>query len=230
MFVSPESLERRGLDPKLHPLRDLPSPPSEDGKEFKYLLEVPRAGLCAEFWRDAKTTLMPFLDPTVYGRSTLEGASFLVSSAFADERLHGRAFQPRLSVLTVEYLHLWTIAVAGERPFRLEAAGGLEAAGRLALAFAPRLHGWLFTRGSAERNLRAADGRVERVRVPPGGLAFRFLGHTTVVYRNPKRVDTFGPRAVGPVGHILVARDGSSRRVPGGSIPAPLAQRVRDGA
>ena len=74
---------------------------------YKYLLEVLRAGLYAEFWRDARTGLIPFLDPAVYGRSTLEGASFVVSSAYPDSRFHGRAFQPRLSGMTTEFISMW---------------------------------------------------------------------------------------------------------------------------
>ena len=51
----------------------------------------------------ARTGLIPFLDPTVYGRSTLEGASFIVSSAYPDERFNGRTFQLRLSGMTAAF-------------------------------------------------------------------------------------------------------------------------------
>ena len=57
--------------------------------EYKYLLEVLRAGLYGEFYEDFKAALIPFQDPERYGRSPIENSSFLVSSAHPDESLHG---------------------------------------------------------------------------------------------------------------------------------------------
>jgi hypothetical protein len=74
--------------------------------EYKFLLELLRAGLYEEFYANFKTVLIPFLDPKVYGRSILENSSFIVSSAHEDNRLHGKGFVARLSGTTAELLHM----------------------------------------------------------------------------------------------------------------------------
>ena len=83
--------------------------------EYKYLLEVLRAGLYEEFYEDFKRALICFQDPEVYGRSPLENSSFLVSSAHPDESLHGAGFVARLSGATAEFLSIWTTMMAGRQ-------------------------------------------------------------------------------------------------------------------
>ena len=85
--------------------------------EYKYLLEVLRAGLYDEFFADLRSTLVPFLDPETYGRSPLENSSFIVSSAHPDESLHGAGFVARLRGATAEFMSIWSMMMAGERPF-----------------------------------------------------------------------------------------------------------------
>lgn len=191
--------------------------------EYKYLLEILRSGLCDEFWRDAKTALMPFLDPATYGRSTLEGASFIVSSAYADPRLHGRAFQPRLSGITCEFLHIWILAVAGERPFQVDARGRLE------LALAPRLPGWLFTEAPTTRAYHDRVSGWTQLRIPAGAFAFRFMNRALVVYHNAARRPTYGRRGVAPARYRLTYRDRRVVEVAGATVPEPHASAVRDG-
>ena len=191
--------------------------------EYKYLLEVLRAGLCEEFWHDAKRALVPFMDPAVYGRSTLEGASFIVSSAFADPQLHGRAFQPRLSGITCEYLHIWMLAVAGEHPFRLDRQGKLE------LCLEPRLPGWLFTKEPERREYFDAREGWTTLGFGAGIFAYKLLGHTLVVYENKNAKDTFGVGAARPRSYALTLRSGKSVRVAGKSLPARWAKAVRSG-
>jgi hypothetical protein len=169
--------------------------------EYKYLLEVLKAGLYEEFYQDFKAVLIPFQDPQVYGRSLLENSSFIVSSAHPDESLHGGGFVARLSGSTAEFLSLWTVMMAGERPFFVRE-------GQLCLAFKPALPGWLF------------DGA--------GRVTFTFLGHCTVVYHNPARADTFR-RGVKPYRITLEAADGSNVEIFGDVIAAPHAARVRGG-
>ncbi len=132
--------------------------------EYKYLLEVLRAGLYEEFFSDLKSALVPFLDPQTYSRSPLENSSFIVSSAHPDRSLHGAGFVARLSGSTAEFLSIWQLMMAGPRPFCVND-------GELQLKFQPALPGWLF----AENNT----------------IAFKFLGYCTVTYHNPHRVDTF---------------------------------------
>jgi len=169
--------------------------------EYKYLLEVLRAGLYDEFFEDLKTTLVPFLDPQTYGRSPLENSSFLVSSAHPDPALHGAGFVARLSGSTAEFLSMWQIMLTGPRPFVMHDD-------QLQLVFKPILPGWLFT----------ADGT----------LAFKFLGHCTVTYHHPSRCDTFesGVRIRRAVLHTAT---GERIEIDGDLIGPAYAVQVRDG-
>ena len=75
--------------------------------EYKYLLELIRSGLYQEFFEDFKNAAIPFLDSDVYGRSTYENSSFLVSSVYPNKELHGKGFVARLSGSTVEFISIW---------------------------------------------------------------------------------------------------------------------------
>jgi hypothetical protein len=169
--------------------------------EYKYLLEVLRAGLYEHFFEDLKTTLIPFLDPKVYGRSILENSSFLVSSSHPDELLHGAGFVARLSGASAEFLSMWRWMMAGERPFLLEGD-------QLCLAFKPTLPGWLFSEDNT--------------------LSFKFLGKVTVTYHNPERRDTFDPCVV-IRSMVLHPNQGESLDLPLQVIPSPFAKRIREG-
>ena len=85
--------------------------------EYKYLLELLKGGLYAEFFKEFRSCGVPFLDETVYGRSTTENVSFIVSSLNPDERLHGRGFVARLSGSTAEFLQMWQLMFFGPAPF-----------------------------------------------------------------------------------------------------------------
>ncbi len=173
--------------------------------EYKYLLEVLRAGLYTEFYEDFKKALICFQDPAVYGRSPLENSSFLVSSAHPDESLHGAGFVARLSGATAEFLSMWTTMMAGRQPFFVQN-------GNLHLAFEPTLPGWLFD----------AEGQV----------TFAFLGHTPVTIHNPNRVDTWRDEGSGPSHKWLTTlhvSDEGRIEFADGIVPAPYAQMVRAG-
>jgi hypothetical protein len=169
--------------------------------EYKYLLELLRAGLYDEFFADAKTALVPFLDPAVYGRSPLENASFLVSSAHPDATLHGGSFVARLSGSTAEFLSMWNIMFFGERPFFVKD-------GTLHLSFNPALPGWLFD--------------------DAGTITATFLGQCTVTYHNPQKRDTYAtdmhPRII-----TLHLANGESAAIDGDIIGPPYAALVRAG-
>jgi hypothetical protein len=169
--------------------------------EYKYLLEVLRAGLYEQFFEDFKATLIPFLDPKIYGRSLLENSSFLASSSHPDEMLHGAGFVARLSGASAEFLSMWRMMMAGERPFFLEED-------QLCLAFKPILPGWLFSEDKT--------------------LTFKFLGKATVIYHNPLRRDTFDPQVVFR-SIVLHPKKWPSLELPGQVIPAPFAQKIRAG-
>jgi len=105
---------------------------------YKYLLELLQAGHYAEFFDDAGTMLVPFMDPAVYGRSILENSSFLASSANPDPSTHGRGFIARLSGSTAEFIHMWLLLTLGPHPFDLEG-------GKLRFQLRPGLPGRWFT-------------------------------------------------------------------------------------
>ena len=190
--------------------------------EYKWLLEILRSGLHEEFFDELRTTLMPFIDPGTYGRSTLENCSFIVSSAFPDEKLHGQAFQPRLSGVTCEMMHMWAILVAGERPFYLDEDSALR------LRLQPILPEWLFTKAGGTYRFWDDETGWRKIAVPENCFAFRFLGSTAVVYHNEARKATFGKDGARAVSYTLKYRDGSTVSVSGDSLEAPRATDVRE--
>mmetsp|Transcript_28438 Transcript_28438/g.28753 ORF Transcript_28438/g.28753 Transcript_28438/m.28753 type:complete len:1169 (+) Transcript_28438:76-3582(+) len=133
---------------------------------YKFYLELLRAGLFEEFYTEMKPGLVPFMDNDVYGRSPLEAASFIVSSAFPDPKLHGQSFLARLSGSTAEFLSMWVLMFFGSNPFTVDSNGTLQ------LQLLPALPGWMFTK---DDNIASST----------------FLGTIKVVYHNPNRIDTW---------------------------------------
>ncbi|MFP4345669.1 MAG: cellobiose phosphorylase [Anaerolineales bacterium] len=168
--------------------------------EYKYLLELLKAGLHDAFFADFEEVLVPFLDPARYGRSPLENSSFIVSSAHPDASLHGRGFVARLSGSTAEFLSIWHTMMAGQQPFQVRE-------GELCLVLQPVLPGRLFR----------SDGT----------LTFTFLGHCTVTYHNPAREDTFRPEM--EISRVEFELDGKRIILDGSVIGAPYAGMVRSG-
>jgi hypothetical protein len=169
--------------------------------QYKYLLEVLKAGLFAEFFEEMPNSMIPFLDPGIYGRSTLENSSFLVSSAFPDATLHGGGFVARLSGSTAEFLSIWNVMMAGEKPFFMQN-------GELCLVLRPALPGWLFTEA--------------------GELSFCFLGHCTVTYYNPQRRDIYGKSALAQRMRLMTEA-GQSIAISGNLLSSSYAEMVRTG-
>jgi hypothetical protein len=171
--------------------------------EYKYLLEVLEHGLYEEFYTDFKNVLIPFLKPEIYGRSILENSSFIVSSAFPYPQLHGNGFVARLSGSTVEFLQIWLIINAGKNPFFLNAKHELN------LRFAPVLAKWMFS--PKEKT-----------------YCFKFLGQTTVVYHNPKMLNTFGLNCATVKNIVLTDNDNGNTTLDSATIPDVYAKKVRD--
>ncbi len=186
--------------------------------EYKYLLELLSSGLCDEFYQDFFKILIPFQDPQRYGRSVLENSSFLVSSAFPDKKIHGNGFVARLSGSTSEFLYIWLIMNIGNRPFFINAKGGL------CLRFSPLLHRDLFTKSEHKF---VFDGK--QVVIGKNSYAFNFLGNTLVVYHNPKRLSTFGNKSVKIEKVILEDRKNSKFEVNSDLIPENYSREVRSG-
>lgn len=136
---------------------------------YKYQLGILKAGLYDEFFEEMKHVMIPFLDPAVYGRSTLENSSFIASSLNPDPSTHGRGFVARLSGSTTEVLSMWSTMMAGKQPFALED-------GVLTFSVQPILAGWLFDE--------------------QGEVKFQMCSDTTVTYKNAARKNTYGADGV----------------------------------
>ncbi|MCA0985156.1 cellobiose phosphorylase [Halobacillus yeomjeoni] len=170
--------------------------------EFKYLLSLLNAGLYEDFFDDLKTTLPPFMDPSVYGRSTLENSSFIASSVNPDENMHGRGFVARLSGTTAEFLSMWQVMMTGKEMFGVEED-------ELTLKLQPILPEWLF------------DDQNQ--------VTFTFLGKIDVTYTNENRKPTFGDDGASVVQYVLHDDTGSTV-IEGEKLQGEWAEKVRERA
>lgn len=168
---------------------------------YKYLLELLKGELYNEFFTEMKHGLVPFLDPAVYGRSTLENSSFIASSANPDPSLHGTGFVARLSGSTAEFISMWNLMMWGKQPFVMED-------GQLRLRMQPALPAWLFD----------SEDRIQAV----------FLGEIEVIYHNPSRKDTFGEHGAKVVAMKLTMKDGQTIHTAGQFLEEHDALQVRN--
>lgn len=191
--------------------------------EYKYLLELLRAGLHKEFYTAFRHAGIPFLDPAMYGRSPTENVSFLVSSAYPDPGLVGRGYQARLTGATSEFVNIWILMCVGDRPFYLNRRGELEA------EFKPVLPDWLFTKKRKMLKLLDADGQDRSHAVPAKSFAFVFLGHTVMTYRQKGKVrDTFGLRGALIRSIELTYDNGQVFSLKGAAISEPHSSALRE--
>lgn len=130
---------------------------------YKYILGLLKAGLYEEFYEEIKTNLTCFMDPAVYGRSTLENSSFIASSVNPDPSVRGQGWVARLSGSTAEMLSIYTMMLFGKKPFVMDK-------GELVLNLHPYLSKEFFK-----------DSVV----------TFRLLGKVHVTYVNESNIDTF---------------------------------------
>lgn len=191
--------------------------------EYKFLLEVLRAGLCKEFYDNLPHAFIPFLDPKKYGRSILENSSFIVSSAHEAPEIHGRGYVARLSGSTAEVLHIWLLMNMGLQPFFLDPKGKLN------FALKPMLSKELFTTKADKVRFLNKKNQWEEVVIPANAYAFNFMASTLVSYHNPKRLDTFDSSAkIKKI--ICVYYTGKKKEFAGSVIPSPYAEEIREGA
>lgn len=169
---------------------------------YKYLLALLKSGLYEQYFGELKTSLIPFLDPAIYGRSTLENSSFIATGGNPDPEVHGRGFVARLSGSTAEFLSMWRVMMAGKNVFTVRN-------GELTLTLNPALPSWLFDEA--------------------GRVSFTFLGSTMVTYHNPRQADTFGANAAVIRSMKLVRLDGTNTKCDGAIIQGVDALAVRDG-
>ncbi|MFA5038574.1 MAG: hypothetical protein WC732_02715 [Candidatus Omnitrophota bacterium] len=191
--------------------------------EYKFLLELLKNGLYDDFYENFFEATVPFQKPAVYGRSILENSSFIASSSHPDSSVHGQGFVARLSGSTAEFIQMWLLMNAGERPFFLDDAH------RLCLRLKPALSEILFTKKARKESYRDALGQLREVFVPASAYAFLFLGKTLVTYLNPRRRDTFGKGGVSVVRLRLYDEKGLVHETKGDVLPLPFSLQVREG-
>ncbi len=131
---------------------------------YKYILGLLKAGLYKEFFEEFRNNCVAFMDPEVYGRSTLENSSFIATSCNPDPETHGRGFVSRLTGANTEYLSMWYIMMFGKKVFNMEN-------NELTATFKPVLTADFFD----------ANNEVSAM----------FLGDVLVTYYNPNKKDTF---------------------------------------
>ncbi|TVR92632.1 MAG: hypothetical protein EA428_03475 [Spirochaetaceae bacterium] len=171
--------------------------------QYKYLLALLHAGLYQEFLQLGRTMLVPFMNQEIYGRSTCENSSFIVSSLHPDESLHGRGFVARLSGSTAEFISILQVCLWGRRPFCV-------ADGELQLQFDPCIPDGLF---DEKRQIQAL-----------------FLGQTSVTFQHRSKGDVYPGSGVGISGITLRRSSTESPvRIDGALIPAPYAEQIRNG-
>lgn len=187
--------------------------------EYKYLLELIKAGLYKEFYKEFYNCFVCFQKPKIYGRSILENSSFIVSSAYVDKDKWGRGFVARLSGSTVEAINILILLCVGKNPFTLDK-------NRLFLEFKPALSSELFTRKKSTISI-LLDGQRKEFIVPKNSFCFKFLSQTLVIYYNPKRRNTFSQNA--KIVKILIHYKNKEKVIIKSSkIPPPHSLRIRN--
>ncbi|MCR5213816.1 MAG: hypothetical protein K6E10_05330 [Eubacterium sp.] len=168
--------------------------------EYKYLLELQKAGLYKEFYKELKNCFVCYMKPEIYGRSNLENSSFIASSANPNKTLWGRGFVARLSGSTVEFLSMWRRMMFGENPFYLSQGGELE------LCFKPEMPGFLIPENKK--------------------VSAKFLGKCLVTYHF-KEIKDYSPDNEN-VTAIEIETDGKMKRY-SKRLRGDIAKEIRDG-
>jgi len=187
--------------------------------EYKYLLELLRAGLYDEFYKEFYNCFICYQDPAVYGRSILENSSFIVSSAYLDKKDWGRGFVARLSGSTAEAVNIFILMCVGLEPFFLEG-------GDLFLELKPALRGGFFTKRSHTVSV-FVDSQKKQFTLPDNSFCFKFLGDILVVYHNPGRLDTYADKA--KIVRVKIKyKEGREFIISSPKIPPPHSLRIRN--
>ena len=188
--------------------------------EYKYLLELLKSGLYQEFYREFYNAGVCFQAPHVYGRSTWENSSFIVSSAYIDKSLWGKGFVARLSGSTAELMNIFMIMVLGKEPFFVKA-------GKLYLKFSPLLHKSLFSRKQEKLTIGGINGKAQEAIIPANSFCFRLFSTTLVCYHNPSRRNTFDKDA--RIERIEIEyKNKTKKTIAGGIISAPDSLYIRE--
>ncbi|MFC1767906.1 cellobiose phosphorylase [Candidatus Margulisiibacteriota bacterium] len=168
--------------------------------EYKFILELLKAGMHKEFFGELQNVLIPFIDPKIYKRSTFENSSFIASSVHPDEKQHGRGFIARLSGCAAEFIDMWIRMMCGHNIFFMDKAGKLN------FKLSPVLPGWLFNKGE---------------------ISFKLLGSIDATYKNEQMKDTFD-NGVSVSSYKLILNDDKEVDINGPAIQQPYAEMIRN--
>jgi hypothetical protein len=179
---------------------------------YKYYLQLIRGKLFEQFFSEMKGGgILPFMDPTVYGRPLMECSSFIASSAFPDPGVHGQGFLARLSGSTAEFMDMWKLMFIGEKAFFLNDDDEVE------MTLVPVLPSWLFEDESIDTE-PTFDEDGNHV------VSFKLFAKIVVTYHNPGGKNLFGEP---PKSYTVTMTDGSTVDVDGPTIPNKMAIKIR---
>ncbi len=166
---------------------------------YKYLLGLLKAGFYKAFYDALNTNLVCFMDPSIYGRSTLENSSFIVPTNNPNPQIHGQGFFARLSGSTVETINMWAIMMTGGQPFKY-------VEGKLILKLEPKLDKSFF--------------KTDKT------LTFNFLKDIEVTYVNDNLSHTYEQC---DITKIELTKDGVTTAYHSDSLTGEIAYDVRNG-
>jgi hypothetical protein len=182
--------------------------------EYKYLLELLKAGLYQQFFTEFSNAAICYQNPKTYGRSILENSSFLASSSHPDKTIHGKGFVARLTGATAELLNIWILLSLGQKPFSLDKKGKLK--------FCPQpiLDKKLFT-----KKIQKINWQGKLIKIPKNTYSFGLFSKTLVIYHNPKKLDTYNKSC--KVGDIVL-KIGDAERTFSQEVSGEFAQAIRN--
>jgi hypothetical protein len=95
--------------------------------------------------------------------------------------------------------------------------------------FTQKLPGEFFTSDPKTAEFYKPERRgIEKIEVPAGTFAFKFLNSAFVVYHNPGRKNTYGADAVSVKSYKLVFNDGTQKEIKSAAIDTADAAAVRN--
>lgn len=177
---------------------------------YKYYLQLLRGKLFDEFFSEMRGGgMLPYMEPTRYGRSLMECSSFLASSAFPDESFHGRGFSARLSGSTAEFLSIWKLIFLGPNLYTLDEKGKLQ------FGFKPAVPYWMFVEEGNDSTYDEAGNPT---------VNFKLFSKIFVTYHNSKGTDLFD---VAPASYKVTMENGVTHDILGPVISSDLADTIR---
>ena len=224
MFKVNASLEKESYDigrTKIFPPGWLENESIWIHMEYKYMLELLKNGLYEEFFESAKNVLIYNLDPFKYGRSILENSSFIISSAYYDDNVHGKGCFARLSGSTAEFVHMWVIMTTGGKPFFVNENK------ELCFELKPVIPSEFFTDKTKKIKIYDSKMKLTDLEIPKNSFAFKFLGSIPVIYVNPHRLNTWEGKAF--IKKIVVEKsDGKRGEFEGSLLKGDICLDIRN--